>query len=82
MLHKPLHKYIQRRGNVYHFRWRVPADLRQVFGVTELTCSLHTPDYLLATVRAGRLAMIVARIKDVRHAYLLQEVDEYVSHER
>jgi len=50
--------------------------------VTELTCSLHTPDYLLATVRAGRLAMIVARIKDVRHAYLLQEVDEYVSHER
>jgi len=81
MLHKPLHKYIQRRGNVYHFRWRVPADLRQVFGATELTCSLHTLDCLQASVRAGRLIVIVARIKDIRRAHLFQEIeaDEYVS---
>jgi len=62
MLHKPVHKYIQRRGNAYHFRWQVPADLRQVFGVTELTCSLRTPDCLQASVKAGRLIVIVARI--------------------
>ena len=81
MLQKTVHKYIQLRGNVYHFRWRIPADLRQAFGVMELTCSLHTRDCLLARVRAGRLITIVVRIRGVRQAYLLREVeaDEYVS---
>jgi len=43
--------------------------------VTELTCSLHTLDCLQASVRAGRLIVIVARIKDIRRAHLLQEID-------
>lgn len=81
MLQNTVHKYIQRRGSTYHFRWRIPADLRRALGVTELTCSLHTPDCLLAGVRAGRFVVIVTSIKALRKAYLFQaiEADEYVS---
>jgi hypothetical protein len=49
-----LHKYLQRRGSIYYFRWRIPADLRPILGVTELKHSLRTADLLVAGARAGR----------------------------
>jgi len=70
-----LHKYLKLRGNNYHFRWRIPADLRSVLGVTELTRSLRTLDHLQACVRAGSFIEAVAGIKSVRWAYLAQEID-------
>ena len=74
-LHKMLHKYLHQRGNSYHFRWRIPADLRLAFGMTELTRSLHTPDWLVAGVRAARFVEAIAGIKKARWAYLAQEID-------
>jgi len=76
-----LHKYLKQRGNSYHFRWRIPADLQPVFNMTELTRSLHTLDRLEASFKAGRFVEAVAGIKRVRWAYFAQEIDTdvYVS---
>jgi hypothetical protein len=71
---KLLHKYLKRRGNSYHFRWRIPADLRPVFNMTELTRSLHTLDLLLASVKAGRFVEAIAGIKRARWAYFAREI--------
>jgi hypothetical protein len=73
-----LHKYLLRRGNSYYFRWRIPADLRPVFGMTELICSLRTFNQLLASVRAEHFLEAVAGIKRAREAYLAQEIDTAV----
>jgi integrase len=69
------HKYLHRRGNQYHFRWRIPADLRSVFGITELTCSLRTLDLLVANVRANRFVEAVVGIQWVRGAYQMGHID-------
>lgn len=76
-----LHKYLKQRGNSYHFRWRIPVDLRPALGMTELTRSLHTLDLLEASFKAGRLVKAVAGIKRARWAYFAQEInaDVYVS---
>jgi len=76
-----LHKYLKLRGNSYHFRWRIPADLRPVLGLSELTRSLHTLDLLEASFKAGRFVEAVAGIKRARWAYFAKEidVDVYVS---
>lgn len=72
---------MQLRGNIYYFRWRIPADLRPILGLTELKYLLCTVDQLQATVRAGRVALVVADIQLLRQAHLALELnfDEYVS---
>lgn len=47
--------HVRRRGAVYHFRCRVPADLLQFLRKRELRCSLHTTDPGAAKARAARL---------------------------
>lgn len=76
-----LHKYLQRRGDIYYFRWRVPADLRPILGVTELKHSLRTANQLQASVRAGRYVVAVSGMQSARDAYSMLELTfgEYVS---
>jgi hypothetical protein len=76
-----LHKYLLLRGNCYYFRCCILADLRPVFGVTKLICSLLTLKQLLASVRAEHFLEAVGGIKRAREAYLAQEIDTdvYVS---
>jgi len=69
------HKYLHRRGNTYHFRWRIPSDLRPIFGITELTHSLHTADHLVASVRVSRYVEAVAGIKWAKSAYQTGQLD-------
>lgn len=76
-----LQKHLFLRGNIYYFRWRIPADLHSFFGLTEVTHSLRTSDHVRAIVRAGRLTQSIGEIKRVRQAYFSLELDfdEYVS---
>jgi len=71
-----LHKYVFLRGNNYIFRWRIPADLRVVFGARELKRSLHTTDHLQAIIRAGRLIEIVTEIKNLKYGYKTRVISE------
>jgi integrase len=72
-------KYLLLRGSTFHFRWRVPAELRLVFGATELRRSLRTTDHLQAGIRAGRFVTAVGAIQGVQRGYLMGEValDDY-----
>ena len=73
-------KYLLLRGKTFHFRWRVPAELRSIFGATELRRSLRTTDHLQAGVRTGRFVVAVARIQSAQYAYFVGEValDDYL----
>ncbi|WP_417784187.1 DUF6538 domain-containing protein, partial [Terasakiella pusilla] len=42
---------LHRRGDIWHFRRRVPLKLRPHVGITEITKSLHTADYSTALQR-------------------------------
>ncbi|BCM86295.1 DUF6538 domain-containing protein [Methylobacterium indicum] len=46
---------IVQRGRIFHFRRRVPADLRRCLGRNELVCSLGTGDIRTAKFQACRL---------------------------
>ncbi|MEE9357940.1 MAG: DUF6538 domain-containing protein, partial [Sedimenticolaceae bacterium] len=74
-------RHLLRRGSIYYFRWRLPADLRPILGATDLERSLCTADHLRAAVRAAPLELAVADIQRVRQAYFASELDsdEYVS---
>ncbi len=75
-----IHKHLHRRGNIYYFRWRVPSDLRPILGVTEMIKSLRTLDQCKAIVRAGKFTLAIGVIKEIRQAYMAQEIDfgEYI----
>lgn len=70
-----VHKYLQRRGNIYYFRWRVPVDLRPILGVSELKQTLRTEDSLRAGARAAPLVLMVSDIQRVRQAYVALELN-------
>ena len=63
-------KYLLLRGKTFHFRWRVPAELRSIFGATELRRSLRTTDHLQARVRAGRFVATVAGIRSAQRGFV------------
>ena len=69
-----IQKYLHLRGKVYYFRWRVPIDLHLLFGVTEVTLSLRTSDYMRAIVWLGQLVQVIGGIRRVRYAYLSLEL--------
>jgi integrase len=73
-------KYLLLRGSTFHFRWRVPAELRSTFGSTELRRSLRTTDHLQAGIRVGRFVMAVGAIQSIQRAFLMGEVahDDYI----
>ena len=79
MVHKNT-KYLLLRGNTFHFRWRVPAELRSTFCSTEFRRSLRTTDHLQAKARAGRFVMAVGVIQSVQRAFTMGEVtfDDYI----
>lgn len=74
MVHRVVHKYMQRRGKIYYFRWRVPTDLRSQLGKSELRQSLRTGDYLRAVIRARQYAEAVDDIRMVRQSYFALEL--------
>lgn len=65
---------MQRRGKIYYFRWRIPADLRSQLGKSELIQSLRTGDYLHAVIRARPYAEAVEDIRMVRQSYFALEL--------
>jgi integrase len=73
-------KYLLLRGNIFYFRWRVPASLRSAFASVGFRRSLRTDDYSLATIRAGRFTLAVAAIQGVQRSFLMGEValDDYI----
>ena len=46
---------IRRQGAIYHYRRRVPADLRTQIGRSEIWLSLNTASRIVARSRAGHL---------------------------
>jgi len=71
-----LHKYVFQRGKRYYFRWRIPSDLRELFGVTEFIQTLHTSSEMQATVRARRYIEFVVIIKTTRESFLTAEIEK------
>lgn len=74
-----LQKYLQRRGKLYYFRWRIPAEMRELFGVTELKQSLFTTDILQASVRSRQFIEVVIEIQKLKQSYAINliELQEY-----
>ena len=65
--------YLLLRGKTFHFRWRVPAELRSILSATELRRSLRTTDRLQAGIRAGRFVRVVVGIQSARRGYLQED---------
>jgi hypothetical protein len=55
--------YLVRRGSTYHFRVRIPVDLRPIVGRVELWRALHTSD--IAEARRRSLWMLSNRPRPV-----------------
>jgi len=67
-----IHKYLLKRGNIYYFRWRIPADIRHVIQLTELKFSLETSSLLEANARVALLALIIKEITSLRKIHNLK----------
>ena len=64
--------YLIKREGRYHFRIRVPKDLRSTIGAGEIHRSLGTSDSRLAKTLAGNLrAKIESEFAQLRHQRLL-----------
>jgi hypothetical protein len=46
---------IVQRNRIFHFRRAIPRDLRLLFGLSELTCSLRTSELRAAELRSRQL---------------------------
>lgn len=69
---------LQKRGDIYHFRWTIPLDLRPILKRREFTKSLKTPVRLDALVKAARLYSVVEEIKVARREYsVIDQEEEY-----
>ncbi|PCI08012.1 hypothetical protein COB72_09115 [bacterium] len=64
-----LRPLLQKRGDIYHFRWTVPLDLRPILKRRELTRSLKTSSKLAALSEAAELYSIVEKIGNIRRLY-------------
>lgn len=71
-----LHKYLLQRGKRYYFRWRIPEDLRELFGATEFVHALRTADQMQASIRARQFIQPIIAIKAARDALLAAETVE------
>jgi hypothetical protein len=56
-LSRSLRNVVQ-RNRIFHFRRAIPRDLRLLFGLSELTCSLRTSELSAAELRSRRLYII------------------------
>lgn len=75
-----VHKYLSVRSCIYYFRWRIPRDLRLVFGASEFKYSLRTSDFQQAKLRSVRFIAAVKRIQMIRREFFEFEVsyDDYL----
>lgn len=71
-----LQKYLLQRGKRYYFRWRIPPDLRELFGVTEFVQALRTSDEMQASIRARQYIELIMVIKAARDTFMAAETDE------
>jgi integrase len=74
-------KYLLKRGEIYYFRWKLPADLVVLMGAAEFKQSLATSNYLVANQRARVCCFLVGEIKIQRSRYMAKKLEEENYHE-
>jgi len=69
-----LQMLLQKRSQIFYFRWVVPADMRYLIPQTELIKSLRTKCEATALMRSARWLDIVQRIRDIRDKFRMNEL--------
>lgn len=67
---------LQKRGDIYHFRWTIPQDLRSILKRREFTKSLRTSSKLAALSKAAELYSFVEKTVKLRRLYQVGKLSE------
>ncbi len=61
-------QYIQLRNNTYHFRFKIPENLRCILNKKEITRSLKTDSRQHASIKVSRKLSLIHQIKQITNS--------------